>query len=170
MVSEQCQTDRKQYEAANNIGDQLLRRQSSSKLCALLRAALRNGAHEASRLSVHVASHTPLAKELKRPTLGGTEQRSAQKFHSGVRLLSGIDGAPVFSIEHGIRKLAIQVSTTVHWNACMAACLSANATKVIELGPGNGLIGMMRHNASGVSMHAASEFQSIAGLRAWLKE
>src|SRR4029453_9986200 len=61
----------------------------------------------------------------------------------GSRILSGIDGAPVISIEAGLDKLAAQISQTVQWASCLQSCIEAGATAFLELGPGHALSAMV---------------------------
>ena len=121
-------------------------------------------------IPVAVASHTPLlrrASERFRTALGKAKQPGT--LPSGVRLLSGVDGNAVFDLRDGMDKLVRQVQQTVGWAACMDACRSGSATKVIELGPGNGLARMMHAAAPDSDAHSVSEFHSLAGVRRWLE-
>ena len=88
------------------------------ELCAEAVAA---GAQRAVLLPVHTPSHTPLlsdATERFRATLAEAPRLQPR---GGPRLLSGLDGAPVFSAEAGMEKLAQQISRTIDWAACLEA-------------------------------------------------
>ena len=138
-------------------------------LAAVIDDALAHGAERASLLDVAVASHTPLLREASRAfgdLLAGTPMR---EMAPEVRLLSGIDGAPVFDVEHGQQKLALQICQTIDWQACMEACHAQDVTTVLELGPGNALARMMRETAPEAPAHALASFRSLDGLKRWLR-
>ncbi|MBE7158247.1 MAG: hypothetical protein INR62_07400 [Rhodospirillales bacterium] len=74
----------------------------------------RAGATCATILKVAVASHTPLLAEASRrfgEVLAGLAQPG--RVPGGRRLLSGVDGDPVFSVAEGATKLAAQISSTL---------------------------------------------------------
>lgn len=87
----------------------------------------------------------------------------------GVRLLSGIDAAPVLSIEAGMEKLAAQISTAVQWSSCIEACIEAGATAFLELGPGSALSRMVSDAYPNVHARALDEFRTLDGVMAWLE-
>ncbi|WP_025036848.1 malonate decarboxylase subunit epsilon [Bradyrhizobium sp. DOA9] len=86
----------------------------------------------------------------------------------GVRILSGIDAAPVLSAESGLDKLAAQISHTVQWADCLQACVEAGATGFLELGPGHALSGMAVEIAPTLPARALDDFRSLQGVRAWV--
>ncbi|MFL1876849.1 acyltransferase domain-containing protein, partial [Hansschlegelia beijingensis] len=126
-----------------NPGDAFVVGGDGPQLKALGKEAVSAARTHVITLPVRVASHTPrLAaasvafREILRPlpvTLPGPGR---------VRLLSGIDGAPVLAAEPGLDKLAAQISQTVRWSDCLQACVEAGATAFLELGPGAGLARM----------------------------
>jgi [acyl-carrier-protein] S-malonyltransferase len=141
------------------------------------RAALRAACEEAAArgakrtvtLPVTVPSHTPLlskATEQFRVTL---REASPRLPRAGYRLLSGIDGETVLDIETGIDKLALQISTTIDWAACLESCLSAGAVAALELGPGTTLSRMASTLFPDGRARSVEEFRSLAGLRTWLQ-
>ena len=152
-----------------NASDQMLAGGTRTSLDALVRDAEAHGA-SAKLVPVAVASHTPLlrrASEQFRAALGKAKLPGV--LPSGVRLLSGIDGAAVFDLGAGLDKLARQVQQTIDWAACMDACRSGRVTKVIELGPGNALARMMQAAMPDGDAHSVSEFHSLDGLKHWLE-
>ncbi len=152
-----------------NAPDQMLAGGTRASLDALARDAKAHGG-SVTAVPVAVASHTPLlrrASERFRAALGKAKLPGV--LPSGVRLLSGIDGAAVFDLRDGLDKLARQVGQTVDWAACMEACRSSNVTRVIELGPGNALSHMMQAAAPDSDAHSLSEFHSLEGLKSWLE-
>ena len=162
--------------AANDCGiaivngpDQILVGGTVATLEPLMQQALANGAARAALLPVAVASHTKLlatASETFRQAIANTPIR--QKLPAGMRLLSGIDGEAVFDVARGADKLARQISQTVEWSACMDALRAAGVRKVIELGPGHALAGMIRDVIPDVDAHSLSEFRSMAGFLRWV--
>ncbi len=120
-------------------------------------------------LPVEVASHTKrlaAASAVFRETLHLASVVFPPR--SGARILSGIDAAPVVSLETGLDKLAAQISQTVQWADCLQACVEAGATGFLELGPGHALSGMAVEIGSGLPARSLDDFRSLQGVRAWL--
>jgi [acyl-carrier-protein] S-malonyltransferase len=86
----------------------------------------------------------------------------------GSRILSGIDGAPVISVEAGLDKLAAQISQTVQWANCLQGCIEAGATVFLELGPGHALSAMVADTWRDLPARSLDDFRSLQGVRAWL--
>lgn len=138
-------------------------------LDALCKEAVARGAQRAVPLAVATPSHTPLlaaASERFRETLAGTDLHRPPP--TAPRLLSGLDGAPVFSAQTGLDKLARQISHTIDWAACLEACGEFGATHVLELGPGHALASMAEAALPGVKVHALDAFRSVEGVRGWI--
>ena len=87
---------------------------------------------------------------------------------AGVRVLSGVDGAPIVGVSSGLDKLAAQISQTVLWTSCLEACAEAGATAFLELGPGHALSEMAAFARRDVPTRSLGDFRSIEGARAWL--
>ncbi len=159
------------YVAIINASDQMLVGGTRTALAAVVTDAEAAGAVRATLLAVEVASHTPLlntasiqfGRDLANARLPG-------RMPANVRLLSGIDGAPVFAVAAGAEKLARQICQTVDWAACMSTCRESNVSKVIELGPGNALARLMQDAIPNVDAHSLSEFQSLNGFLRWMKK
>jgi len=153
-----------------NGPDQMLVGGTRASLDALLADASAAGAERTTLLPVAVASHTPLlaaASERFGHVLDAAPTPPA--LPSGVRLLSGIDAAPVLDIAAGKAKLARQIQQTVDWAACMDACRAADIGKIVELGPGSALCRIARDAMPGVDARSVSDFHSLAGFIAWVK-
>jgi len=139
---------------------------------ALDRIAAEARAMHAARivaLPVEVASHTPRlasASVVFREALNHVPVSFPPR--TGARILSGIDAAPVLSRETGLDKLAAQISQTVQWADCLQACVEADATGFLELGPGPALSGMAAHIAPKLPAHSLDDFRSLQGVRTWL--
>ena len=142
------------------------RRPALEDLC---RAATGSGAQRAVVLPVQTPSHTPLlaaATDAFRDALARTTPQRPPP--AAPRLVSGLDGATVFRVADGLEKLALQISHTLDWAACLDACREYGADRVLELGPGHALATMARTALPDARVHALEEFRSIAGVIDWL--
>lgn len=138
-------------------------------LDALCSEASGSGAQRAVILPVRTPSHTPLlsaATDAFRDLLGATAH--VRPPTGAPRLVSGLDGAAVFRAEEGLEKLAVQISRTIDWAACLEACGEYGADRVLELGPGHALATMAQSALPQARVHALDEFRSIPGVVEWL--
>lgn len=136
-------------------------------LCTEARAA---GALRAIILPVRTPSHTPLLIEAGRrfeEVLG--RERLRRPPPGAPRLISGLDGAPVFDLRSGLAKLARQISHTLDWAACLEACREYGARTVLELGPGHALTTMARDAIPEARAHTIEEFRSADGVIDWMR-
>ena len=120
-------------------------------------------------LPVEVASHTgrlAAASVAFRESLRLVTPRFPPA--AGARILSGIDGAPVGSVEVGLDKLAAQISQTVQWENCLQGCIEAGATAFLEFGPGHALSAMAADCWRDVPARSLDDFRSLMGVRSWL--
>jgi [acyl-carrier-protein] S-malonyltransferase len=131
--------------------------------------AEREGAANVSFLKVSVASHTRFMAGAA--TAFDRRLRAAPrsaKLAPGARLISGIDGTAVFDLDDGMDKLARQIEQTIHWNACLQACVEAGSTAFLELGPGRALATMAKLAYPAIPARSVDEFRDLEGVRAWL--
>ncbi|MDR7040258.1 MULTISPECIES: acyltransferase domain-containing protein [Methylobacterium] len=136
-------------------------------LCAEARAA---GAQRAVVLPVHTPSHTPILTGATVAFRTSLEAAPTTRPPRGApRLLSGLDGAPVFDEAAGLEKLSLQISRTIDWAACLEAAREYGATRVLELGPGHALATMARDALPGARVHALEDFRSAEGVAEWLR-
>ncbi|SEH33404.1 [acyl-carrier-protein] S-malonyltransferase [Methylobacterium sp. 275MFSha3.1] len=138
-------------------------------LVALCREATGAGAQRAVVLPVHTPSHTPLldaATAAFRDALAAVPPRRPPPRMP--RLVSGLDGSTVFRDAEGRDKLALQISRTIDWAACLEACREYGADRVLELGPGHALATMARAALPAARVHAVEEFRSLDGVADWL--
>lgn len=138
-------------------------------LDALCSEASGSGAQRAVILPVQTPSHTPLlsaATDAFRDILAAAKQ--VRPPPGAPRLISGLDGGAVFRVEEGLEKLAVQISRTIDWAACLEACGEYGADRVLELGPGHALATMARLAVPEARVHALEEFRSISGVIDWL--
>ena len=116
---------------------------SSQALAAFATDAKALNATRVVELPIDVASHTSslaAASAVFRSRLAETLVKPAPS--AGMRVLSGIDGAPVIDVRAGLDKLAAQISHTVQWSDCLQGCIEAGARLFLELGPGRALARM----------------------------
>jgi [acyl-carrier-protein] S-malonyltransferase len=152
-----------------NPGDAYVLGGAGEALDALVAGAKAMGAVHVVRVPVAVASHTSrltaacaeFRKDLDRAPLRSTPV-------AGLRLLSGIDGAPVTNVAVGVEKLALQISHTIHWADCLAACEEAGASAFLELGPGHALSEMVANLYPGIPAWSLDDFRTLEGVRTWL--
>ncbi len=153
-----------------NPGDAFLLGGDRDALMGLAESARAAGAGRVVRVAVEVASHTPRLAAASAPfrrSLGALDV--AGRMPPGVRLLSGIDAAPVFDVSEGLDKLAEQISRTVRWAEVLAACVEAGATAFLELGPGHALTEMVASAYPDVPARSLEDFKTLNGARDWLE-
>lgn len=141
---------------------------AGSALRAIAVAAREMHAERVVELPVEVASHTSrlaAASEAFREQLRMTSPAIPA---AGVRVLSGVDGAPVVSVETGLDKLSAQISQTVEWASCLQGCIEAGATAFLELGPGQALSRMVTGVWQDMPARSLEDFRTLQGARAWL--
>ncbi|WP_019903714.1 acyltransferase domain-containing protein [Methylobacterium sp. 77] len=158
-----------------NAADSVVAGGTVADLELLCGTALAAGAARAVVLPVHTPSHTPLlaaASPRFRQELARSEILTPSRGGSSPppRLLSGLDGAPVFDAAKGLDKLASALSRTIDWAACLDGIREAGARAVIELGPGHALATMAREALPDAAVHAVADFRSIAGIEHWLRD
>ena len=141
---------------------------AGSALRSIADAAREMHAERIVELPVEVASHTSrlaAASDAFREHLRITSPTFPA---AGVRILSGVDGAPVVSVETGLDKLSAQISQTVEWASCLQGCIEAGATAFLELGPGQALSRMVGGIWHDMPTRSLEDFRTIQGARSWL--
>jgi [acyl-carrier-protein] S-malonyltransferase len=152
-----------------NPGDAFVVAGTQAALQGIAAAAHDQGAVRVVQVGVEVASHSPLMREAGvafRARLAHVPVAAVSA--PGIRLFSGIDGAPVLNGPATVDKLASQLSQPVQWAACLDACVEAGADAFLELGPGRALVDMVANAYPGVAARSVDEFKSLEGVRAWL--
>ncbi|KQT61673.1 acyl transferase [Methylobacterium sp. Leaf456] len=140
-------------------------------LDALCTEALAAGARRAVVLPVHTPSHTPRLAVAAKTFADALAREGLHRPPPGSpRLLSGLDGAPVFDVAKGLDKLAGQLANTIDWAACLEAAREFGATRILELGPGHALATMAREAMPDARVHALEDFRTVDGLLAWIGE
>jgi len=137
-------------------------------LVAAAEEANRLGAERVVRLAVKVASHTKILAQASAQFREVLRQTHLRDFAPDVRLLSGVDGAPVLNKERGLDKLAAQISQTVQWADCLLSCVESGTTAFLELGPGRALAEIASAAHPHIPARSVEDFKTIDGLRQWL--
>lgn len=156
-----------------NAADSIVAGGTVMDLEALCGEARDCGAARAVVLPVHTPSHTPLLQAATarfRAVLSQVEILTPARRGGSPppRLLSGLDGAPVFDAGSGLDKLAGAISRTIDWAACLDGIREAGVETVLELGPGHALATMARAALPGTAVHALCDFHSLSGAADWL--
>ena len=140
-------------------------------LSAIMLEAEKAGAARVVRLSVKVASHTPILSVAGRKfrVLLESLPRSFPP-PSRARLLSGTDGSSVSGLDRGLDKLATQISHTVRWTDNLQSCVESGATAFLELGPGRALSEMAAASHPDIPSRALDEFKTLDGARSWISK
>lgn len=137
---------------------------STAGLDAVAEAARDAGAERTLRLGVHIPSHTKW--------LQGAVPRFAAALEAaipdiapdpGLRLLAGIDAAPVRDAG-GRDRLARQLAQTIDWAGCVDAMRAAGIRRALELGPGRALSRL----TDDIPTRSLADFRSIDGACDWL--
>jgi [acyl-carrier-protein] S-malonyltransferase len=126
-------------------------------------------AEKVVRLDVKIASHTYLLKaatEAFRPCLSA--MRVTEDALWKTRLFSGIDGSVVLSVADGLEKLALQLSHTIQWAACLEGCVEAGTHAFLELGPGRALAEMAAGAYPDIPARSVDDFRSWQGVCDWV--
>ena len=118
------------------------------------------------RLKVSVASHTPWMEGAVVPLV--TRMASLNFKAPRIRLLSGVSAESLSNGAAAARSLALQMTHTIRWSACMDAIAEAGVDVVLELGPGVALSRMLAQRHSHIACRSLSEFRSIEGIRRWI--
>ena len=155
--------------AIRNAADSAVVGGATHALETLCGAALAAGARRAVVLPVRTPSHTPLLEAASRCFEEALAQEIPRRPQSdALRLISGLDGAPVLNLRTGLQKLALQISRTIDWAACLQACREFGVQTVLELGPGHALTTMARDAIPQARTHALEDFRSAAGVNNWI--
>jgi [acyl-carrier-protein] S-malonyltransferase len=137
-------------------------------LAALAGEARAMQATRVIELPIAVASHTPKLAKASAAFRRRLDHASVRPVPESMRLLSGIDGAPVLEARAGLDKLAAQISQPVQWADCLQGCVEAGARAFLELGPGSALAKMASDAFPHIPARSLEEFRTLDGAVAWL--
>lgn len=156
------------FVAISNAADRVVLGGLIAKLDRAAEAAREAGATRTTVLPIAVASHTPLMVKAAHDFAAVLRNQTTIR-DPATRLLSGVDGGAVLSVHEGLEKLARQLSEPLRWDACLVSCRSAGARRVIELGPGSALAGMMGAELGAPYARSLSDFRTIEGAAKWMR-
>ena len=141
---------------------------SAAALRNFSEGALAAGARRAALLPVAVAAHTSRLAAAVAPFRAAIAAHCPSAPPADVLLLSGLDGSAVSEVEAGAETLARQLSTTLHWSACLDAAVERGASLFVELGPGRALADMARAAYPDIPARSFDDFRSPHGLLSWI--
>ncbi len=114
------------------------------------------------RLPVSGAFHSPLMK----PVVEGLRDRLRPVEFRRPRfpVYTNVTAEPVREAEPARECLIRQLTRPVRWAASVNAMLEDGATRFLELGPGNVLVGLNRRNARGIESVSIGEPEEVSAL------
>lgn len=135
-------------------------------LDALQAAAESRGARSVP-LPVSVPAHTPL---LASAAAAFAQRLAVTELHAPrTRLLAGIDGRSVVTVEQVRRSLAEQIEQTVQWQTVMQQAVEHGARVFLELGPGSALSRRARELHPQLQARSVEEFHTLEGVLEWVQ-
>jgi [acyl-carrier-protein] S-malonyltransferase len=141
---------------------------ADADVTALCGAALAAGAARADLLAVRIASHTPRLAAAVAPLQEALQASAPTGPARGRILLSGSDGARIFTAAAATARLAAQVAAPIDWAATLGALAEAGVDRVLDLGPGHALADMVRDALPAIPSYAVDQFHAVDGLRRWI--
>ena len=125
--------------------------------------AAQAGAKKVVRLAVSIAAHSPLmapAAEALRQAIDTTPIQPPR-----MPVIGNVEAAPLLSVEALRTDLARQLTAAVRWTDSMRALAAQGVTLVLEIGPGDVLINLMKRIERNVERLAVGEPTGIERLR-----
>ncbi|RXF69933.1 acyltransferase domain-containing protein [Hansschlegelia zhihuaiae] len=117
------------------------------------------------RLSVQIASHTPLLEDAA-PRFAEAVRMSGWRAPS-VPVLSGVDGRAIRDKEEAAHFLALQLHQRLDFRRCLECVFEYGATAVIELGPGRAMTRLIEESFPDMTARAFEDFRTAAGAAKW---
>lgn len=121
-----------------------------------------------TRLSVQIASHTPMLAEAVPALAAVVEARTFSMPRAA--LVCNATGEVVRRPNALRTAFAQQVAQTVPWDRCMEALAERGVQCVLELGPGTTLSKMWRERFPAIAARSADEFTSPEAVIAWVRQ
>jgi [acyl-carrier-protein] S-malonyltransferase len=155
--------------AIRNADDRVILGGAAAQIDRAAELAERAGAAGVSPIPVEVASHTPLLSQ------AATRFAKALAEADGIqdpplRLLSGVDGEPVFTARSGLAKLGRQIAQTVDWAACLENIAAAGVERALDLGPGRAMARMMAERLDQRHSRSIEDFRSLSAVVKWVTD
>lgn len=141
-----------------------------SDVAACCGEALQCGAVAARPIAVRVASHTPRLAAAVAPFERSLAAEAACP-PKGRFLLVGAASAAVIpaATAETVSGLAHQLASTIDWSSVLTSLVERGARRMLELGPGDALAGMVRATWPEVDARALDDFRTIDGARQWFE-
>jgi [acyl-carrier-protein] S-malonyltransferase len=133
---------------------------------AAMAALTAAGARKVVPLAVSIAAHSPLMQPVAEAL--SHEIDATPMTPPAIPVIGNTQAQPLSSVAAIRAELAAQLTGSVRWTASMQTLLAAGVTRVIEVGPGDVLVGLMRRidrNTGREAMHTPEHVRSFsAGL------
>jgi [acyl-carrier-protein] S-malonyltransferase len=133
---------------------------------AAMAALTAAGARKVVPLAVSIAAHSPLMQPVAEAL--GHEIDATPMTPPAIPVIGNTGAQPLSSVAAIRAELAAQLTGSVRWTASMQTLLAAGVTRVVEVGPGDVLVGLMRRidrNTGREAMHTPEHVRSFsAGL------
>lgn len=126
----------------------------------LLELAEEAGASKAVRLKVSAAFHSALMEPVQREMAAAMDKLTWKD--PRVPLVANASGTVIGTGEEVCGALVAQIASPVLWVQCVQTLVGEGCTRVLELGPGRVLGGLVRQIDSGVEVFAADSPQKLS--------
>ncbi|MFN3988020.1 MAG: acyltransferase domain-containing protein [Rhodocyclaceae bacterium] len=130
------------------------------------RLSVECGAHVVP-LRISVPAHSPLLAAGIEMFAADLADSSWQPYRCPV--MAGIDARPVQGVAGAIQSLSHQIAEPILWSRVLDAAVEMGARCLFEIGPGNGLVRMVRERYPDLPARAFDDFSSLAGAVTWLQ-
>jgi [acyl-carrier-protein] S-malonyltransferase len=120
------------------------------------------GAKKTIQLNVSGAFHSPLMASAEAGLRAQLDNVALEQPEFPV--ISNVNAQPVTNVVDARRLLIEQLTKPVRWTACMHAIVAGGVTKLIEVGPGNVLTGLMKRIDKGADVKHVG---TAAEVNAW---
>ena len=150
--------------ANDNCPGQIVISGDSETLEVGLALAKEVGVKRAVKLTVSIASHSPLmshAAELFRAALANTAFQTSK-----IPVYGNVEAAPLGDANHIRHELEVQLTSPVRWTESVQAMIAAGAERFLEIGPKDVLSGMLKRIDSS---KPAVQLNSVENLRQFVQ-
>jgi [acyl-carrier-protein] S-malonyltransferase len=151
--------------AIRNGADHAVLAGPQSVLATLAERLAQRGAHVVP-LPITVPAHSHWLADGVEPLRAALAEAPWHPHRAPV--LAGFDARPVTTAADAIASLARQIAAPIEWERVLDVAVEMGATAFFELGPGCGLVRMVRERRPELPARAFDEFASCDGVLAWL--
>ncbi len=123
------------------------------------------GARKVVPLAVSIAAHSPLmrpAAEALRQAIEATPIQDPR-----VPVIGNTSAEPLADAAAIRAELLAQLTGSVRWTASMQRAVADGVTDVVEVGPGDVLVGLMRRIDRSISRHNVGDPEGVTAFAAW---